>query len=74
VTTLLTVLPLAIVMSEGPQIVTARDGLLPPRQRGFRLGKRAETVLPRIRQWMNTNSWIVSEAVILFFLVMTLTS
>lgn len=37
------------------------------------LGERAETVLPKVRQWMNTNSWIVSEAVILFFLVMTLT-
>jgi len=36
------------------------------------LGKRAETVLPKIRQWMNTNSWIVSEAVILFFLAMAL--
>jgi len=33
-------------------------------------GKRADVVLPRMRAWMNTNSWIVSEIVIAFFLVM----
>ena len=27
----------------------------------------------RAREWMSTNSWIVNDAVILFFLVMTLT-
>jgi len=31
------------------------------------LGDRAETALPRVRDWMNTNSWIVSEVVLLFF-------
>jgi Sap, sulfolipid-1-addressing protein/Type IV secretion system pilin len=36
------------------------------------LGKRAESVLPRIREWMNANSWIVNEAVLLFFLAMAL--
>lgn len=36
------------------------------------LGPRAERTLPRIRQWMNDNSWIVNEAVLLFFLVVTL--
>jgi cytochrome c biogenesis protein CcdA len=36
------------------------------------MGRRAETVLPRVRNWMNANSWIISEAVILFFLAMTL--
>jgi hypothetical protein len=36
------------------------------------LGRRAETVLPRMREWMNANSWIVNEAVILFFLAMAL--
>jgi hypothetical protein len=36
------------------------------------MGKRAESVLPRIREWMNANSWIVNEAVLLFFLAMTL--
>jgi len=32
------------------------------------LGHRAEAVLPRIRQWMTDNSWIVNEVVILFFI------
>ena len=36
------------------------------------LGRRGETLLPALRDWMNTNSWIVSEAVLIFFIVMTL--
>jgi threonine/homoserine/homoserine lactone efflux protein len=36
------------------------------------MGKRAESVLPRIREWMNANSWIVNEAVLLFFIAMAL--
>jgi hypothetical protein len=36
------------------------------------MGRRSETLLPAIRSWMNANSWIVSEAVILFFLAMAL--
>lgn len=36
------------------------------------LGERAEAALPRIRDWMNDNSWIVSEAVIALFFVLTL--
>lgn len=36
------------------------------------LGQRAETLLPRMRRWMNDNSWVVNEAVILFFLAMAL--
>src|SRR5262249_48548908 len=32
------------------------------------LGRRAETLLPSTRRWMTENSWIVNEAVILFFL------
>ena len=36
------------------------------------LGKRAQTVLPKVRNWMNTNSWIVSEAVIALFIVIVL--
>ncbi|MCU4754057.1 GAP family protein [Halobacteria archaeon AArc-curdl1] len=36
------------------------------------LGKRAETALPHIRDWMNDNSWIISEAVIVIFAVLTL--
>jgi cytochrome c biogenesis protein CcdA len=33
------------------------------------LGKRATVILPRIRDWIDTNSWIVNEIVIGFFLV-----
>jgi threonine/homoserine/homoserine lactone efflux protein len=36
------------------------------------LGSRSETLLPSIRGWMNDNSWMVNEAVILFFLAMAL--
>jgi hypothetical protein len=36
------------------------------------LGSRAQTLLPKIRDWMNTNSWIVSEVVIVFFIVIVL--
>jgi hypothetical protein len=38
----------------------------------FVLGERAEATLPEIRDWMNDNSWIISEAVILLFIVLTL--
>lgn len=38
----------------------------------FLLGKRAETALPEVRDWMNDNSWIISEAVIAIFVVLTL--
>jgi len=34
------------------------------------LGKRAAKILPKVRDWMNANSWIVSEVVIVFFIVM----
>ncbi|WP_436923894.1 GAP family protein [Halosimplex amylolyticum] len=37
------------------------------------LGARAETLLPRVRDWMNDNSWIVNEVVLVFFLVLLLT-
>ncbi len=36
------------------------------------LGRRGEQILPKVRTWMTANSWIVSEIVIAFFLVMTL--
>jgi Sap, sulfolipid-1-addressing protein len=36
------------------------------------MGDRAEELLPRLRRWMTDNSWIVNEAVILFFLAMAL--
>ncbi|QLG47430.1 GAP family protein [Natrinema halophilum] len=38
----------------------------------FVLGERAEAALPVIRDWMNDNSWIISEAVIALFVVLTL--
>ena len=34
---------------------------------------RAQVLLPRIRDWMDQNSWIVSEVVIVFFIVIVLT-
>jgi hypothetical protein len=37
----------------------------------FVLGKRAEAALPKVRDWMNDNSWIISEAVIALFVVLT---
>jgi Sap, sulfolipid-1-addressing protein len=36
----------------------------------FALGERAKTVLPEVRDWMNANSWVVSEIVILFFIAL----
>lgn len=38
------------------------------------LGRRADIVLPRIRDWMNTNSWVVSEVVLVFFAAITINS
>jgi Sap-like sulfolipid-1-addressing protein len=36
------------------------------------LGSRAEEFLPKARDWMNTNSWIVSEIVIVLFIAIVL--
>ena len=36
------------------------------------MGSRAQAFLPKVREWMNTNSWIVSEVVIVFFIVIVL--
>ncbi len=38
------------------------------------LGERAKTFLPKVRDWMNNNSWIVSEAVIGLFIAITIDS
>jgi hypothetical protein len=38
------------------------------------LGRRAHVILPKVRNWMNTNSWIVNEIVILFFIAITIES
>ena len=38
------------------------------------MGKRADTVLPALRSWMNANAWVVSEIVIALFLAMQIQS
>ncbi|ODR81023.1 hypothetical protein BG842_26715, partial [Haladaptatus sp. W1] len=35
-------------------------------------GERAEAFLPKAREWMNGNSWVVSEVVIFLFVGMSL--
>ena len=35
------------------------------------MGERAERSLPKARDWMNDNSWVVNEVVIVFFMVIT---
>jgi Sap, sulfolipid-1-addressing protein len=37
-------------------------------------GKRGQAFLPKARDWMNTNSWVVSELVIVFFIIITINS
>ena len=34
------------------------------------MGRRGDTVIPRMRDWMSAHSWVVSEAVIGFFILM----
>lgn len=36
------------------------------------MGERAQTLLPKVRDWMNQNSWIVSEVVLVFFVAIVL--
>jgi hypothetical protein len=38
------------------------------------LGERGERFLPKARDWMNDNSWIVNEVVIVFFVLITINS
>ena len=38
------------------------------------LGKRGRDFLPKVRNWMNTNSWLVSEIVLVFFIAITINS
>lgn len=35
-------------------------------------GSRAESFLPKARTWMNDNSWVVNEVVLVFFVVITI--
>jgi hypothetical protein len=37
-------------------------------------GERAQRFLPRARQWMNDNSWVVNEIVIGLFIVLTISN
>jgi len=37
-------------------------------------GKRGRDFLPKVRDWMNTNSWIVSEIALVFFIVIVTSS
>ncbi len=38
------------------------------------LGERAHRFLPKLRDWMNDNSWVVNEAVIALFIVIEINS
>jgi hypothetical protein len=38
------------------------------------LGERAQTFLPKVRDWMNANSWIISELVIALFIALTISN
>ena len=38
------------------------------------LGKRATKVLPKMRDWMNQNAWVVSEIVLVFLAAITIKS
>ena len=38
------------------------------------LGEKAKKALPKVRDWMNNNSWIVSECVIGLFVIITASS
>jgi Sap, sulfolipid-1-addressing protein len=40
----------------------------------FLFGRRAQAFLPKARDWMNANSWVVSEIVIVFFIAITANS
>jgi hypothetical protein len=40
----------------------------------FAFGARAQAFLPKARDWMNANSWVVSEVVIAFFIVIAANS
>jgi hypothetical protein len=38
------------------------------------LGQRAQAFLPKARDWMSANSWVISEIVLALFIVLTLGS
>lgn len=55
-----------------PFILLALGFLATPALMVVALGDRAQAVLPKVRDWMNTNSWIVSEVVLVFFIAIVL--
>jgi len=55
-----------------PFILLALLFLATPALMVVALRDRAQAVLPKIRDWMNTNSWIVSEVVLVFFVAIIL--
>ena len=36
------------------------------------LRKRAERMMPRVRDWLDSHGWIINEVVIVFFILMTM--
>jgi hypothetical protein len=38
------------------------------------IGQRAQKLLPKVRDWMTTNSWVINEIVICFFIILTATN
>ena len=36
------------------------------------MGERSQTLIPKVRDWMNQHSWIVSEVVLVFFVAIVL--
>jgi hypothetical protein len=38
------------------------------------LGQRAHELLPKVREWMTSNSWVVNEIVLAFFVLITISS
>jgi ABC-type amino acid transport system permease subunit len=37
-------------------------------------GKKAENAMPKVRDWMNNNSWVISEIVLALFIALTANS
>jgi hypothetical protein len=37
-------------------------------------GERGEAFLPKVRNWMTTNAWIINEIVLAFFVVIVISN
>jgi Sap, sulfolipid-1-addressing protein len=59
-------------LSAGPFIFLTLLFLALPALAVLTLGQRAGILLPKIRNWMDENSWIVSEIVLVFFIAIVL--